>query len=297
MIVSKETVRLICAALLACTAFSLSAQGNNGKGDDLEATNAAIATTPPPLLAEVMGMPKARSVQLLAASDDKTKEYKYAATGDLRTWTSGSDITLYFDVTDQFTEIESASISLMAYDVDYPVATENDVTSFNGTPLGWRLQGGNNSWHANNNIPVPVRLIKIPDENNATGHNVFFVAVDVGNEGWVTCISEATLTIKGKVGLNVEASDGDEPEGVKVTWSSVQGATYTLYRGETDGAKDKWLYSGSDLEFLDTEADPGKIYYYTVEASVGSSKSGMRLLAAGDTISDSNDGASSSARD
>ena len=282
--------RFICAALLACAALSYPAWGYDGKGDDVEATNAAIATNPPPSLAESLGDTNKKGVRLLAASNDGSKEYKYSATGDLRTWTSGSDITLYFEVTEQFTKIESASISLMAYDVDYPVATENDVTYFNGTPLGWRLQGGNNSWHANNNIPVPVKLIKIPDENNATGRNVFFVAVDVGNEGWVTCISEATLTIKGKVGLDVNASDGDEPEGVKVTWSSVPGATYTLYRGETDGAKDKWLYGGSDLEFLDTEAEPGKIYYYTVEASVGSSKSGMRLLSAGDTISGSNDG-------
>ena len=137
-------------------------------------------------------------------------------------------------------------------------------------------------------------LVKVPATLGEVAQNTFSVKVDVGNEGWVTAINWAKLTIEGREGIEVDVTDGTEPEGVKVTWTSVPGATYTLYRGEAKGAKDKRLYGGTDLEFLDEEAEPGKIYFYTVEAVVGSgsgSGSGPQLLAAsGGTIEGSNDG-------
>ncbi len=263
-------------------------------GDDIDATNAALATNPPPPLVSAH-RGRRSAMTLMASSGVDAKSYVYQATGDLRTTTSGSDITLYFDVTEKFAKIEEAYISLMAYDVDYPVATENDITSLNGHSLGWLLQGGNNQWHSNDYIPVKSEYIIQPNQNGESARNTFFVDVDARSEGWVTCISTATLTIKGKAGIEVDATDGTDPEGVRVTWKSVgDGATYTLYRGEAKGAKDKRLYGGTDLEFLDEEAEPGKVYFYTVEAVVGSgsvSSSGMQLLAAsGETITGDNDG-------
>ena len=272
MTIVKNTASVFLMVLVFdCTGI---ASGAVQTGDDIEATNASIANNPPPSLASVMAKPSARR---LSGAGSESKTYQYAATGDLRTWTSGSDITLYFNVTDHFIEIESASVSLMAYDVDYPVATENDVTYFNGTPLGWRLQGGNNSWHANNNIPVSPWLIRFPREAGGSEQNQFFVDVDSGSEGWVTCISEATLTIRGKVGIKVDASDGTESEGIKVEWTAVKdGATYTLYRAENsnmDGMKK--IYSGKSLTYLDKSGKwfggikSGNVYFYQVEASTG----------------------------
>ena len=70
-------------------------QSNVTTGDDVEATNAALATNPPPKLVSANTKASPSRVRLLSASDSgKSKEYKYVATGDLRTWTSQSDITL-----------------------------------------------------------------------------------------------------------------------------------------------------------------------------------------------------------
>ena len=270
-------------------------------GDDINEVRAALAKelASRPAKARLMAAPRLRSSTASSVTDlgNGYKRYVWDATGSDLTVVKeqGETIVVSFPVDVHLYDIRSVSIDAEAWDVDFPEDTEHDDVYFNGSPIG-RLQGGNNSNHVNPFRSLSPSLVKIPATSGEIAQNTFSVKVDVGYEGWVTAINWAKLTVEGREGIKVDATDGTEPEGVKVTWTSVPGATYTLYRGEAKGAKDKRLYGGTDLEFLDEEAEAGKIYFYTVEAVVGSgsgsaSGSGPRLLAAGGgTITGDNDG-------
>jgi len=76
---------------------------------------------------------------------------------------------------------------------------------------------------------------------------------------------------------NVQASDGSEATDVRITWNASSGATkYDVYRNATDSIEGQEKISGdiTATEFLDSEAVPGRIYYYRVRAGNASGWSG-----------------------
>ena len=233
---------------------------------------AGSVPAPAPRLSDVAS----ESSRVSLFSSGGTSTYRYTATGDLSTSTSGADITLYFDVSDYFAEIKSARIELMAYDVDYPGATEADITYLNGVDLNQWLKGENGDWEKNTIQITNLSILKTPAVNGRSVRNTFYVDVNAHNGGWVTCISEAILIIEGTT-FTVTASDGADAEGVHVQWTSLPNATYTLWRGEKRGEKTKQLGEGvfTTTEFLDTEVSSGKVYYYTVEVTMSSNESVM----------------------
>ena len=80
---------------------------------------------------------------------------------------------------------------------------------------------------------------------------------------------------------NVSASDGASVDFVKVTWDAVEGAAcYRVFRAESfDGDATPLTGWISATEFTDTTAEPGAVYWYSVEAAVDST--GNRPSAAG----------------
>lgn len=73
---------------------------------------------------------------------------------------------------------------------------------------------------------------------------------------------------------SVQASDGTYIDKVRVSWSSVSGATgYYIYRATSVGGTKSYLGSRTTTFFDDTNATPGATYYYFVRAynSYGSS--------------------------
>ena len=239
---------------------------------------AGQVSVPAPRLSDVAS----ESSRVSLFSSGGTSTYRYAAKGGLSTSASGDDITLYFDVSDCFAEIKSARIELMSYDVDYPEATEADITYLNGVDLNQWLKGENGDWEKNTIQITNLSILKTPAVTGGTVRNTFYVDVNAHNEGWITCISEAILIIEG-ITFTVTASDGSDAEGVHVQWTPLSNATFTLWRGEKPREKTKQLGEGvfTTTEFLDTEVSSGKVYYYTVEASFSSGV---------DTISGTNDG-------
>ena len=233
-------------------------------GDDIDAVAAAMAANPAPAPAAPVRLKAVKAMSLQAAgADSGFKDYVYDATGELDIIKGAGTISLNFAVDRHFTEIESARIVFNAYDVDYPEATEHDVVYFNGTSY-IRLQGGNNTWHQNA-FSVSPEKIRLPETTGQIANNSFYVTVDIGNEGWVTSIGWARLEIRGKEGIVLEASDGDDPECVKVEWEGASvGDTYTVYR---DGEVIASGVSGTTYE--DRDVEWGKPYTYHVEGRTG----------------------------
>ncbi len=267
----KFVLRYFIVVLSLMVSFSCRlASATEVVGDDQEATNVALSKNPAPELTQADLDGASSTVSLFGLKEDNRVEtYYYSAYGDLSTYSSGEDITLYFEVTDFFTEVKSARIVLNAYDVDYPSATEADITYLNGSSLGWRLQGGNEEWNVNN-IPIKnLNLLKTPATVNETARNIFFVDVDATNEGWVTCISKAILVIEGEVGIKVDASDGTEPDGILIEWTEVPNAIYSLWRNEEGTEEFEQVYCGSDASFLDKNVESLVTYNYVVNVSLG----------------------------
>lgn len=194
---------------------------------------------------------------------DGMQTYTFDASGDLNYTVGEGTLDFTFSVDQHFTEIKSATLTMNAYDVDYPEATERDLVYFNGTGLG-RLQGGNNTYHVNS-FPVPVKLIKVPKQEEVSAKNTFYVAVDVDDLDWVTKISWATLTIVGRVGIKVSASDGTEPDKILVTVKSgKENEVVDLYR---DGDFVASLLT--DTVYDDYDIEWGKVYHYHAVGSNG----------------------------
>lgn len=194
---------------------------------------------------------------------DGMQTYTFDASGDLNYTVGEGTLDFTFSVDQHFTEIKSATLTMNAYDVDYPEATERDLVYFNGTGLG-RLQGGNNTYHVNS-FPVPVKLIKVPKQEEVSAKNTFYVAVDVDDLDWVTKISWATLTIVGRVGIKVSASDGTEPDKILVTVKSgKENEVVDLYR---DG--DFVVSLLTDTVYDDYDIEWGKVYHYHAVGSNG----------------------------
>ena len=80
---------------------------------------------------------------------------------------------------------------------------------------------------------------------------------------------------------NVSAGDGASVDFVKVTWDAVEGAScYRVFRAESfDGDSTPLTGWISATEFTDSTAEPGTVYWYSVEAAVDST--GNRPSAAG----------------
>lgn len=73
---------------------------------------------------------------------------------------------------------------------------------------------------------------------------------------------------------SVAASDGTDTSKVLVSWGSVSGAEYRLYRSETEsGAKLAWSDWQNGTSADDTIADPGTTYYYWVKARMNGQES------------------------
>ena len=68
--------------------------------------------------------------------------------------------------------------------------------------------------------------------------------------------------------MNVVASDGTETDYVKITWTTVSGLTYLIYRSTSNssGSATKIGTASSTSYYTDTSAEPGKLYYYWVKA-------------------------------
>ena len=82
------------------------------------------------------------------------------------------------------------------------------------------------------------------------------------SRGYIGQVPETVATI--------QASDGDEPNGIRVEWTPAEGATeYVLYRSEPvntptqHSSKVYLVYRGPATEFLDTDVVMGTIYRYT----------------------------------
>ena len=119
---------------IALLAMNLSA------GDNIAEIEAALARE-----AQAGPRLKAASPKLLSATGGSDT---YEATGELNVTKSSGSIVLKFNVPQAYTHVNSITLSMDAYDVDYPVSNERDMVYFNGVQLG-RLQGGNNIWNEN----------------------------------------------------------------------------------------------------------------------------------------------------
>ena len=232
--------------------------------DDINEVAAAVAANPAPAPGTPMRRKAVKAMSLqTAGADSGFKDYVYNATGELNVTKGSGRISLNFAVDRHFTEIESAKIVFNAYDVDYPEATEHDVAHFNDASY-IRLQGGNNAWHQNS-FSVPPERIRLPETTGQIANNSFYVTVDIDDGGWVTSIGWARLEIRGKEGIVLEASDGDDPECVKVEWEDASvGDTYTVYR---DGEVIASGVLGTMYE--DRDVEWGKPYVYHVEGRIG----------------------------
>ena len=251
-------------------------------GDDINEVRAALAEElgRRPAPAQIASSPSLLSTASSVTDlGDGYKRYIWNATGsDLGVVKAkGETIVVSFPVDVHFSEIRLVSIDAEAWDVDYPEDTEHDVVYFNGSSIG-RLHGGNNSSHLNQFKALSPDLVKIPEVTDEVAQNTFSVRVDVGNEGWVTAINWAKLTIEGKEELEVDASDGTETDGILVTWNEVAGvSSFHITRRKVDGGEEKDLGTVSGTEYMDDdeELDPNEEYSYTVEAMKGASTSGM----------------------
>ena len=108
-------------------------------------------------------------------------------------------------------------------------------------------------------------MIKVPKQEEVSAKNTFYVAVDVDDLDWVTKISWATLTIVGRVGIKVSASDGTEPDKILVTVKSgKENEVVDLYR---DGDFVASLLT--DTVYDDYDIEWGKVYHYHAVGSNG----------------------------
>lgn len=238
----------ICAALLVPTIFA--AEGVDG--DNYEEMKVSLRNNPSP-------MPqKAKALDALT----------FEAVGDLGVIKGqGETITLYFNVDVDSLDISSASVTMNAYDVDYPRASECDEVYFNGEHLG-RLRGGDNVWHENT-FAVPVNAIN-------RGKNTIRINVDVDRIGWITAIGWARLTLKGHA-IKLTASDGSEPDGIEVKWTDMGSQyQYALYRGTSKDGPFKQIETVKTNSYFDTAVRYGQPYWYYVEASESEAKPNLR---------------------
>lgn len=212
-------------------------------GDNYEEMKVSLRNNPSP-------MPqKAKALDALT----------FEAVGDLGVIKGqGETITLYFNVDVDSLDISSASVTMNAYDVDYPRASERDEVYFNGEHLG-RLRGGDNVWHENT-FAVPVNAIN-------RGKNTIRINVDVDRIGWITAIGWARLTLKGHA-IKLTASDGSEPDGIEVKWTDMGSQyQYALYRGSSKDGPFKQIETVKTNSYFDTAVRYGQPYWYYVEAS------------------------------
>lgn len=240
-----------------------------GAADDINEVATAVAANPAPAPDAPMRLKAAKAMSLQAAeADSGFKDYVYDATGELNVTKGEGTISLNFAVDRHFTEIESAKVVFSAYDVDYPADSEDseqDVAYFNDKAYV-RLQGGNNAWHQNAfSISDPMESIRLPKVTGERADNSFYVEVDIADGDWVTSIGWARLEIRGKEGIVLKASDGTEPDCVKLEWEGMSvGDTYTVYR---DGEVIASGVSGTTYE--DRDVKWGKPYTYHVEGRKG----------------------------
>lgn len=218
-------------------------------GDDLAELEAALRSDPAP--------PAAR---LSRKSSDSVS---VAATGDLNVWRgSGYSRYLYlhFDLPETFTPTSGGTVSMDAYDVDWPVSTEYDRVSFNGVEIG-RLRGGNQIWNQNT-FDVPASAVK-------PGRNTIEIYCDVNDGGWVTQIGWATLTISGSEKIVLTASDGTEPGGILVEWTDDGDAPYEVFRGLAEGGPFTRVAVVPTNAWFDSSAEWGVPYWYCVNGATG----------------------------
>ena len=214
---------------------------------------------------------KAASPKLLSATGGSDT---YEATGELNVTKGSGSIVLKFNVPKAYTHVNSMTLSMDAYDVDYPVSNERDMVYFNGVQLG-RLQGGNNIWNENtfrftpNTAPLNV------------GENTLRIDVNVDNGGWITRIGWAKLVVDGVVDyIRLEASQNYDDK-IHLEWKNVSpglsGARYYIDRRENPTDQFRCLNKDNptserqyeDRQSVDRDCLPGVNYYYRVRSESG----------------------------
>ena len=243
---------------IALLAMNLSA------GDNIAEIEAALARE-----AQAGPRLKAASPKLLSATGGSDT---YEATGELNVTKSSGSIVLKFNVPKAYTHVNSITLSMDAYDVDYPVSNERDMVYFNGVQLG-RLQGGNNIWNENTfrfapNTAPPLNV----------GENTLRIDVNVDNGGWITRIGWAKLVVDGEVDyINLEASQNYD-DSIKLSWKDVSsglvGARYYVDRRADPSGQFECLNEDNptlDRHYYDNDRDclPGVKYYYRVRSESG----------------------------
>ena len=200
--------------------------------------------------------PKMASAPLANAADTKI-----TATGDLNiSRQTGQSIYLYFQVPSTITKVTSASVSLNAYDVDYPSATEHDKVYFNDTYIG-SLQGYDNGWEMNSFV-VPADLIKTGQKNTMRIH------VDVDKLGWVTRVQQVVLTLNGTGGVSGSVTltaSSSLVNKIQLDWAStVANASYNIYRGTKADQLTLLVEKTTATSYTDKAVTGGQKYYYQI---------------------------------
>ena len=114
------------------------------------------------------------------------------------------------------------------------------------------------------------------DDTSATPERTYYYWVKAKNSyGTSGYSSYNTGYRKLAIPTGVSATDGTYTDKVRVTWSSVSGATsYKVYRATSSGGSKSYLGYSTSTTYDDTSASPEKTYYYWVKASNSYGSSG-----------------------
>ena len=198
----------------------------------------------------------------------------YWATGELNvSKTRGETISLQFDIPKSYTHIKTATLTINAWDVDTQDGKERDEVYLNGTHLG-KLYGGTDCWDLNQ-FSVPVSAIN-------SGINQLHIVADADNNGWWTKIEYAKLVVDGLVypapsNLSATQYHNQHPQGVKLTWSPVDGAPgYVIFRKIVGKSEFQAIFATTATEYIDKVATIPNVKdfkaQYTVAVAVWSGR-------------------------
>lgn len=169
-----------------------------------------------------------------------------------------------------------------------PTLAATDVTASDGTyddkvEVTWQQDGSatkfvvlrndENDSSSASDISGEITATNFNDTTASAG-DIYYYWVRAGNAVEWFPLSYSDMGYRAVSGApdppeNVQASDGTEETGVRITWDATSGATkYEVYRNATDSIEGQENISGdvTATEFQDTEAVPGRIYYYRVRA-------------------------------